>query len=81
MGETALCEAFKVRTWDAQSVGRQILRQPLTPFFPPKGLYTFLSRPNVLAYLNLAGTDTALGMVRVWSHGGCLVGLGCARVG
>ncbi|XP_076771894.1 capping protein, Arp2/3 and myosin-I linker protein 2 isoform X3 [Arvicanthis niloticus] len=33
------------------------------------GLYTFLSRPNVLAYLNLAGTDIALGTVRVWSWG------------
>uniref|UniRef100_A0A2K6T7K5 Capping protein, Arp2/3 and myosin-I linker protein 2 n=1 Tax=Saimiri boliviensis boliviensis TaxID=39432 RepID=A0A2K6T7K5_SAIBB len=33
------------------------------------GLYTFLSRPNVLSFLNLAGTDTALDTVR-----GCSVG-------
>ncbi|KAK2085275.1 Capping protein, Arp2/3 and myosin-I linker protein 2 [Saguinus oedipus] len=33
------------------------------------GLYTFLSRPNVLSFLNLAGTDTALDIVR-----GCSVG-------
>uniref|UniRef100_A0A8C9K3M0 Capping protein, Arp2/3 and myosin-I linker protein 2 n=1 Tax=Panthera tigris altaica TaxID=74533 RepID=A0A8C9K3M0_PANTA len=31
------------------------------------GLYSFLSRPNVLMFLNLAGTDTALDTVR-----GCL---------
>ena len=28
-----------------------------------QGLYSFLSRPNVLTFLNLAGTDTALDTV------------------
>ncbi|XP_052022070.1 capping protein, Arp2/3 and myosin-I linker protein 2 isoform X4 [Apodemus sylvaticus] len=35
------------------------------------GLYIFLSRPNVLAYLNLAGTDTALGTLFTALSGGC----------
>ncbi|ELV12229.1 Leucine-rich repeat-containing protein 16C [Tupaia chinensis] len=35
------------------------------------GLYSFLSRPNVLTFLNLAGTDTALDTVR-----GCQCGAG-----
>lgn len=35
-----------------------------------QGLYSFLSRPNVLTYLNLAGTDTALDTVRGWSVAG-----------
>ncbi|XP_055476964.1 capping protein, Arp2/3 and myosin-I linker protein 2 [Psammomys obesus] len=35
------------------------------------GLYTFLSRPNVLAVLNLAGTDTALGTLFAALSGGC----------
>lgn len=39
------------------------------------GLYTFLSRPNVLAYLNLAGTDTALGMLFMALSGGCCANL------
>uniref|UniRef100_A0A452V117 Capping protein, Arp2/3 and myosin-I linker protein 2 n=1 Tax=Ursus maritimus TaxID=29073 RepID=A0A452V117_URSMA len=38
------------------------------------GLYSFLSRPNVLTFLNLAGTDTALDTVRGWSAGGSSVG-------
>lgn len=39
-----------------------------------QGLYSFLSRPNVLTFLNLAGTDTALDTVRGWSAGGSSVG-------
>ncbi|KAM7332539.1 hypothetical protein ACRRTK_009247 [Alexandromys fortis] len=35
------------------------------------GLYTFLSRPNVLVFLNLAGTDTALGTLFAALSGGC----------
>ncbi|XP_006530961.1 capping protein, Arp2/3 and myosin-I linker protein 2 isoform X6 [Mus musculus] len=35
------------------------------------GLYTFLSRPNVLAYLNLAGTDATLGTLFTALAGGC----------
>lgn len=41
-------------------------RKQLT--FPPstsyQGLYSFLSRPNFLMFLNLAGTDAALDTVR-----------------
>uniref|UniRef100_A0A2K5E7M3 Capping protein, Arp2/3 and myosin-I linker protein 2 n=1 Tax=Aotus nancymaae TaxID=37293 RepID=A0A2K5E7M3_AOTNA len=37
------------------------------------GLYTFLSRPNVLSFLNLAGTDTALDIVRGCSVGGWMI--------
>ncbi|KAJ8777956.1 hypothetical protein J1605_014061 [Eschrichtius robustus] len=40
------------------------------------GLYSFLSRPNVLTFLNLAGTDTALDTVRGWSVGGMICGAG-----
>ncbi|XP_053459953.1 capping protein, Arp2/3 and myosin-I linker protein 2 isoform X2 [Nycticebus coucang] len=36
------------------------------------GLYSFLSRPNVLTFLNLAGTDAALDTVRGWSVGGMM---------
>ncbi|KAI4571737.1 hypothetical protein MJG53_013843 [Ovis ammon polii x Ovis aries] len=36
------------------------------------GLYSFLSRPNVLTFLNLAGTDTALDtLFAALSRGGC----------
>ncbi|CAH7069254.1 capping protein, Arp2/3 and myosin-I linker protein 2 isoform X2 [Phodopus roborovskii] len=35
------------------------------------GLYTFLSRPNVLVSLNLSGTDTALGTLFAALSGGC----------
>ncbi|XP_005076356.1 capping protein, Arp2/3 and myosin-I linker protein 2 isoform X2 [Mesocricetus auratus] len=35
------------------------------------GLYTFLSRPNVLVFLNLAGTDAALGTLFAALSGGC----------
>nr|XP_005896661.1 PREDICTED: leucine-rich repeat-containing protein 16C [Bos mutus] len=35
------------------------------------GLYSFLSRPNVLTFLNLAGTDTALDTPGALSRGGC----------
>ncbi|OWK15932.1 hypothetical protein Celaphus_00004248 [Cervus elaphus hippelaphus] len=36
------------------------------------GLYSFLSRPNVLTFLNLAGTDTALDtLFGALSRGGC----------
>ncbi|XP_069860875.1 capping protein, Arp2/3 and myosin-I linker protein 2 isoform X1 [Dipodomys merriami] len=39
------------------------------------GLYSFLSHPNVLAFLNLAGTDTALDMLFAALSCGC-----CARL-
>ncbi|XP_031197068.1 capping protein, Arp2/3 and myosin-I linker protein 2 isoform X4 [Mastomys coucha] len=39
------------------------------------GLYIFLSRPNVLAYLNLAGTDAALGTLFMALSGGCCASL------
>ncbi|XP_052582915.1 capping protein, Arp2/3 and myosin-I linker protein 2 isoform X2 [Peromyscus californicus insignis] len=35
------------------------------------GLYAFLSRPNVLVFLNLAGTDSALGTLFAALSGGC----------
>ncbi|XP_051024723.1 capping protein, Arp2/3 and myosin-I linker protein 2 [Acomys russatus] len=35
------------------------------------GLYSFLSRPNVLAFLNLAGTDTSLGTLFAALSAGC----------
>lgn len=37
-----------------------------------QGLYSFLSRPNALTFLNVAGTDTALDTVRGWSLGGMI---------
>ncbi|XP_029422277.1 capping protein, Arp2/3 and myosin-I linker protein 2 isoform X1 [Nannospalax galili] len=39
------------------------------------GLYTFLNRPNVLAFLNLAGTDTALDTLFAALSGGCCASL------
>ncbi|XP_059120106.1 capping protein, Arp2/3 and myosin-I linker protein 2 isoform X1 [Peromyscus eremicus] len=35
------------------------------------GLYAFLSRPNVLVFLNLAGTESALGTLFAALSGGC----------
>nr|XP_030858621.2 capping protein, Arp2/3 and myosin-I linker protein 2 isoform X2 [Gorilla gorilla gorilla] len=45
------------------------------------GLYSFLSRPNVLSFLNLAGTDTALDTVRGCSVGGWMTGRADWRAG
>uniref|UniRef100_A0A2I3H8B7 Capping protein, Arp2/3 and myosin-I linker protein 2 n=1 Tax=Nomascus leucogenys TaxID=61853 RepID=A0A2I3H8B7_NOMLE len=39
------------------------------------GLYSFLSRPNVLSFLNLAGTDTALDTLFAALSGGCCISL------
>ncbi|XP_019311102.1 capping protein, Arp2/3 and myosin-I linker protein 2 isoform X7 [Panthera pardus] len=39
------------------------------------GLYSFLSRPNVLMFLNLAGTDTALDTLFAALAGGCCTSL------
>ncbi|XP_030154327.1 capping protein, Arp2/3 and myosin-I linker protein 2 isoform X3 [Lynx canadensis] len=39
------------------------------------GLYSFLSRPNVLMFLNLAGTDTALDTLFAALAGGCCASL------
>ncbi|XP_074257950.1 capping protein, Arp2/3 and myosin-I linker protein 2 isoform X1 [Saimiri boliviensis] len=39
------------------------------------GLYTFLSRPNVLSFLNLAGTDTALDTLFAALSRGCCASL------
>ncbi|XP_053066042.1 capping protein, Arp2/3 and myosin-I linker protein 2 isoform X6 [Acinonyx jubatus] len=39
------------------------------------GLYSFLSRPNVLMFLNLAGTDTALDTLFAALAGGCSASL------
>ncbi|XP_027622820.1 capping protein, Arp2/3 and myosin-I linker protein 2 [Tupaia chinensis] len=39
------------------------------------GLYSFLSRPNVLTFLNLAGTDTALDTLFAALSGGCCASL------
>ncbi|KAB0346290.1 hypothetical protein FD754_011147 [Muntiacus muntjak] len=44
------------------------------------GLYSFLSRPNVLTFLNVAGTDTALDTVRGWSWGALSPPAGVAHI-
>lgn len=65
---------FRGSDWGRRRQWKLLVRRSLTPALPPpssrQGLYSFLSRPNVLTFLNVAGTDTALDTVRGWSVGG-----------